>query len=131
MIKPQPLLCTPACCYEFHALVVHPHPTFKAPLGGSAFGIWLEVWWSFFVETVNVLRLLAIFAEELHHWCLTELQMQLCLRRFPPLKLHKRILNSPCLLILWIHTKHKNYKMKSWTDPTSSFPWRRTDSLVT
>ena len=34
-----------------------------------------------------------------------------------------------CLLILLINTKHKNNKMKSWTDPTSSFPLRRTHRL--
>ena len=28
-----------------------------------------------------------------------------------------------------IHTKRKNNKMKSWTDPTSSFPLRRTHPL--
>ena len=47
--------------------------------------------------------------------------MWLCLRKFPPLGLHKRIMNFPCLLILLIHTKHKNNKMKSWTDATSWF----------
>ena len=31
-------------------------------------------------------------------------------RRFPPLGLHKRILNSPCLLILLIYTKHKTIR---------------------
>ena len=37
--------------------------------------------------------------------------MRLCLmRRFPPLALHKRILNSPCLHILLIHTKHKTIR---------------------
>ena len=37
--------------------------------------------------------------------------MWLCLRRrFPPLGLHKRILNSLCLLILLIHTKHKTIR---------------------
>ena len=49
-----------------------------------------------------------------------------CLRRFPPLGLHRGILNSSCLLILLIHTKHKYNKMKSCTDPTLSFAWRRT-----
>ena len=127
--------------------------------------------------------------------CLMAFWMWLCLRKFPPLGLHKRILNSLCLLILLIHTKHKtirrnfglslcfyslegelihwideaknlwitvgqllqyfshkltvpifrvtqenaelplpnslyshqtqNNTMKSWTDSTSSFPWRR------
>ena len=56
--------------------------------------------------------------------------MWLCLRkRFPPLWLHKEILNSSCVLILLIHTKHKYKNIKSWTDPTSSFPWRRTYPL--
>ena len=37
--------------------------------------------------------------------------MWLCLRRrFLPLGLHKRIWNSPCLLILLIHTKHKTIR---------------------
>ena len=35
-----------------------------------------------------------------------------CLRRFSSLGLHKEILNSPCLLILLIHTKEKANKMK-------------------
>ena len=39
--------------------------------------------------------------------------------------LHKGITNSFCLLILLIHTKHKNNKMKSCTGPMSSFPLRR------
>ena len=38
-------------------------------------------------------------------------------------------LNSSCILILFIHTKHRYKKMKSWTDPTSSSPWRRTHLL--
>ena len=34
-----------------------------------------------------------------------------CLRRkFPPLGYHKRILNSPYLLVLLIHTKHKTIR---------------------
>ena len=36
--------------------------------------------------------------------------MRLCLRRFLPLGLHKGILNSPCLLILLIHAKHKTIR---------------------
>ena len=48
--------------------------------------------------------------------------MWLCLRRVSPLGLHKGILNSLCFLILLIHTKHENNKMKSWTDPTSWSP---------
>ena len=52
-----------------------------------------------------------------------------CLRRFTPLELHKGILNSFCLLILLIHTKHKHNKMQTWTDATFSFPSRRTHQL--
>ena len=48
-------------------------------------------------------------------------------RSFPALLLE--ILDSPCLLFLFICTNDKYYKMKSWTDPTSSFPWRRTHPL--
>ena len=37
--------------------------------------------------------------------------MRLCLRRFPPLELHKGILNTPpCLIILLIHTKQKTIR---------------------
>ena len=52
-----------------------------------------------------------------------------CLSRFPPLGLHKEMVNSPGFLILFIHTKHKNKKMNTWTDPTSSFHLRRTHQL--
>ena len=38
------------------------------------------------------------------------LNEMLCLGRFPSLGLHKEILNSPCLLILLIPTKHENQK---------------------
>ena len=41
------------------------------------------------------------------------------------LGLHRKILNSSCSLFLLIHTKYKHNKMKSWTDLTPSFPWRR------
>ena len=56
--------------------------------------------------------------------------MWLCMRRrFPPLGLHMWILNSFCVLIPLIHTKHKYKKMKSWTDPMSPFPWGRAHQL--
>ena len=75
----------------------------------------------FFAETV-VFRPLTISTEELS-------LMVDCLRRFTPLELHKGILNSFCLLILLIHTKHKHNKMQTWTDATFSFPSRRTHQL--
>ena len=56
-LEPQPLLCTPACGYEFHALVVHPHPHIRS--ASSHIHIWKpagSLWWSFFAETVYVLR---------------------------------------------------------------------------
>ena len=138
MIEPQTPLCAPACCYELHALAVHPHPTFTALPVRSAFTIRWEV---FFAGTVNILRPLAVFAKELRHWCLTEFWMHLCLRRrFPRSALHRGILNSPSLLILLIHTKHKCNKIYSWTETKcnkiypwtetkSSFPWKRTRPL--
>ena len=42
-------------------------------------------------------------------------------KSLPPLGSHKGILDSPNLLILVIHTEHKNNKTKSSTDPTISF----------
>ena len=71
-MKPQQLPCTPACGYEFNAPAVHLHPPFIAPSVGSAFKIRSEVYGGetvniFFVETVNLLRALAVFAEELRH----------------------------------------------------------------
>ena len=43
-------------------------------------------------------------------------------RSFPPLGLHKGISDSPCLQILLIYTKNKNNKLKSCTQPATSFP---------
>ena len=133
LIEPQPLPSTPVCGCQFHVLAVHLLPHQKkitTPLFGSAFGIWLEVCGgAIFPKTVNVLSPVAAFAEELRRWCLTKFQVWFCLRSFSPLGLHKGILNSHCLLIILIHTKHKNNKMKSWTDPMSSFPLRRTHPL--
>ena len=43
LIDPQPLPCIPVCGDEFRALALHPHPTFTAPLVGSAFKVRLEV----------------------------------------------------------------------------------------
>ena len=48
-------------------------------------------------------------------WKLNLLLLEEGLRSFPPLGLHKEILDSPCLLILLIYTEHKRNKMKSWT----------------
>ena len=90
--------------------------------------------WSIFAKIV--FRSLVIFAEELHHECLTghlnlngHLNATLLnkdiaesLRRgFPPLLgLYNEILDSRCLLILLTYTKYK--KMEYWTDLALSFP---------
>ena len=39
-----------------------------------------------------------------------------CLSRFPPLGLHKEIVNSPGFLILFIHTKHTHKKKDEHLD---------------
>ena len=41
----------------------------------------------------------------------------------------RRNLELPLPPHLLIHIKHKSNKMKSWMDPTSSFPLRRTHPL--
>ena len=93
LIEPQPLPSTPAFGHEFHALAFHPHPTFTAPLVGSAFKIGLDVCCGvFWGGTINVFKLLAVYAEELWNY-------------------NKGILNSIWLLILLIHIKHKYNKM--------------------
>ena len=38
-------------------------------------------------------------------------------------------MNSSCVLILLIHTKHKYKNLKSWTDPAFSSPLRGTHPL--
>ena len=50
LIKPQPLLCTPACSHKSHALAAHPHPKFTAPPVRSAFGIRSEVFGGTFLR---------------------------------------------------------------------------------
>ena len=58
--------------------------------------------------------------------------MWLCLKRFPPLWLHRRFLNSSCVLTVLIHIKHKYKKMmKYWTDPTSSLAEAINTKIIT
>ena len=42
---------------------------------------------------------------------------------FHQLGFYKGDLNSTCLLIILIYTKHKTNKIESWTHPARSFPW--------
>ena len=71
---------TPVVSYKIHALTVYLQSTY----GLHALTVYLQsicspsyslptvhLRWSFFAETVNVLRSLAIFAEELHRVSLT------------------------------------------------------------
>ena len=85
LIEPQPLPSTPACGHEFHALAFHPHPTFAAPPVGSAFKIWSEICGRVFFQKQST---------SLGHWLFLQRSsivdvLQLCLRRFPTLELHK------------------------------------------
>ena len=65
-MEPQPLPSIPAYGHKFYALAFHPHPTFAARLVSSAFKIQSEVCGgAFCVETVEVFKSLALFAEEL------------------------------------------------------------------
>ena len=118
LIESQLLPCAPACDNKFHSPAVYLHPTFTAPFQMET--IWNPVehqWWFFCVEIADVFRLLAISAEELHCGCLTGFQMRLCPityyssqsseEKLPSLGLHKAILDSSCLLILWLYSKHK------------------------
>ena len=63
---------TPVCIYKFHALTVYLHSTFTVPPIREIFEIQSHIWTtSFFTEIVKVLRLLAIFIEELYRVFLT------------------------------------------------------------
>ena len=76
LMEPQPLSCTPACCYKFDTAAVHP-PLIPPKIYSTSSRI--RTWnpngglrWSSFEEAVNVSSPLAVFAEELRHRCLTE-----------------------------------------------------------
>ena len=120
---------TPAATNTMHFHSTQPPPPPQIYSTSSRIHIWNPVgglWWRFFAKTANVgcfsRGALSLMFDDI-------LNVMLYLRKFPPLVLHKEILNSPCLLILLIHIKQKNKKMNSWTDPTSSFHLRRTHPL--
>ena len=83
-MKSQPLPCTPAYGYEFHAPVLHPH-----------------------TPHLQHLRL------DLH---LESGRKSILNANLPEGKVCTTGVNSPCLLILLIQTKHKRNKMISWTN---------------
>ena len=79
LIESQLLPCRTACGCKFHALAVYLHPIFTARFQSE---VHLESCRistvELFAEIVDVFRALTIFAEELHHGCLTRFQLQLC-----------------------------------------------------
>ena len=107
LIEPQPLPCTPACGHEFHALAFQSHPTFTAPLVRSAFRIQPEVCGGAILRKQATCLSCSLFFQR----CSDVDVWQLCLRKFPPLRLYKEISNSSYLLILLIHTIHKYNKI--------------------
>ena len=85
-----------------------------------------------FCRHSHYLRLLAIFAEELSRWCLTEFLVQLCLRtRFLPLGLHRGILNFSSLLFLLIspnlgpipHSHFLERELIHWVTKAKNVEW--------
>ena len=97
---------TTACGHQFHAQIFYPHHTFTILRVGSALRIWSEISGGSLLRKQSASLGRWLFSQRssvIHVW-------QLCLRRFPPLGLHKRIFNL-CLLILLIHTNHKCNKM--------------------
>ena len=96
LIEPQLLSSTLAYSHKVHALAFHPHPTFAAPLGGSAFKIRSVVCGgAFFAETVNLFRSLTIYAEEFHCWCLATLSQEVSSTRITQGNLELLPPNSP------------------------------------
>ena len=67
LIEPQPLPSTPAYGHEFHAVAFHPHPTFTAPLVGSAFKI-RSVCGGVFLWRAPSLMFGNSVLGALHHW---------------------------------------------------------------
>ena len=112
LIQPLLLPCTRACG--------HPSQPFKFSAPLSRIHIWNQVESlrsRFFAEKVKGLSPLAVLAEgapSLMSDGILNVMLWYSdsLRRFPPLGLHKGILNYPCHLILLIHTKDKDNKMK-------------------
>ena len=120
LIESQLLPCVPGRGYKFHALAVYPHPIFTTPFQSE---VHLESSRAAAVELFcgNSQRLQAVgyFRRRVPSWMFDKilnatqsnnlLQLAKCLRtNFPSLGLHKGILDSPCLLILLIYTKHKS-----------------------
>ena len=134
LIQPLPLPCTPACGHQFHALTFN-HLLSSLPsnlqhlLVGSAFEIRSKVCDEAFLRKQSKYQAHWVFKQRssiVYIWRNSKCDiLVLCLRRFQSLGFHKGILNSPWMLILLIHTKDKDNKMKILDWPTSSFPSRR------
>ena len=107
LIKSQPLPCTPACRHEFHALKFHPQPTFTTPLVRSTFRIQLNICGGALLQKQSTFLCCWLFSQR---GSVNDV-LQLLRLRFLPVRLHKGILNSSCLLILLINTNYKYNKM--------------------
>ena len=125
--------------YKFHSLAVYLHSTFTTSPAGGAFGVQPNICNGAFFAKNNVLRPLAIFAEEFHRGCLTEFKCNSaqfviiarrgCEEKLSTIGAKQENLgfplppNSPDLL-------QKHNKMKSRTDLASSFPWATSGTKI-
>ena len=114
--------CTPVCSYKFHALTVYLHSTFTVLSIRGAFGVQSNICGGVFLQKQSSVKAVGYFGRRAPS-CIFDrvfdrilnvtlpnslLQLEKGLRRsFPPLELHKGILDSPCLLTVFIYTSNK------------------------
>ena len=119
------------CDNKFHTLAVHLHSTLTAPPIRGTFGVRRTSVVEPFCRNSQPVKASGFFPRGAPSWMFdrslnatrrnSSLELKEGLRRsFPPLGLHKGILDSPSILILWIYIKHK---MKLWTHHATSLPW--------
>ena len=118
-IKSQLFPCATAYGYKFRALAIYLHPTFTAPFQSEAhFKSNQTIAVEFFCGNSQRLSAVGYFYRRAPSQMFDRilnatlfnnlLQLAEGLRKsFPSLGLDKGILDSPCLLILLIYTKHK------------------------
>ena len=83
--------------------------------------------WSLFVETVNV----GCFSKGAPSLMFDGILNAMRCLRLSSLGLHKEILSSPCLLILLIHTRDKDNKMKILDWPHVPIFFKKNSQVVT
>ena len=126
---------TPVCSYKFHALTVYLHSTFTTPLIGGAFGIQSSICRGAFCRNSQRVKVVGYFCRRAPSWIFDRmfdrilnatrpnnlLQIEEGLQRsFPPLELHKGILDSSCLLILLIYTNNAENPSTTYLDKTNT-----------